>query len=375
MLVVGKIHFGQFAFDLEQQRLSGPDGEIPLNLKSAAVLAYLVQRPQHISTKEELLNAVWADTAVTDDALVQRVLDIRRALGDNSKTPQFIRTHPKRGYEFVAAITESAPESAAPPSPSAPNQTAPGRNWIRIVAASALIITAVAAFWLTRPTPPAEFHIAQLTFLPGMEDYPVFDPSGSKILYASDEAGSANLWVLDETSGERRQVTQGATNFSEPDWSPGGDWIAYRSEEGMGGLYVKSLSTGETIPIAAFGHHPRWSPDGNEIAFHTAGAQAEIDIWSQASRSLRRLKVTAPPLVSISWPAWSADAKTLYFIANASTPRDAPSRRAEWVQLGHQIWRVSAAGGEAKVVTPERVCSRTAVSITTVVSPSLSSSA
>src|ERR1051325_11407858 len=124
MLVVGKVHFGQFVFDLQEHRLSGPAGEIPLNVKSAAVLAYLVQRPGHISTKEELLRAVWADTAVTDDALVQRVLDIRKALGDNSKTQQFIRTHPKRGYEFVAVNVEPVAEPATSPAP------APRRNWM-----------------------------------------------------------------------------------------------------------------------------------------------------------------------------------------------------------------------------------------------------
>jgi Tol biopolymer transport system component/DNA-binding winged helix-turn-helix (wHTH) protein len=352
MLVVGKVYFGRFVFDLDQQRLSGPDGEIPLNLKSAAVLAYLVQRPGHISTKEELLQAVWTDTAVTDDALVQRVLDIRKALGDNSRTPQFIRTHPKRGYEFVAATAESAPDSTVPPLAAAPASASPHRNWIWPAAGSALLLLAALALWMTRPAPPTDLHIAQLTFLPGMEDYPVFGPSGRKILYASDEAGPANLWVLDEASGERKQVTQGAANLSEPDWSPDGDWIAYRSEEGMGGLYARSLSTGETIAIAAVGHHPRWSPDGQEIALHTAGAQAEIDIWSRRSRALRRINITGPPLVGISGPAWSADGKAIYFIANASTPRGAVDRPAEWVQLGHQIWRVSVAGGEARVVTP-----------------------
>lgn len=69
MVAPGKIRFGPYLFDLRQQRLSGPVGEVPLNLKSA----------------------------VTEDALVQRVLDVREALGDNAKTPQYIRTHPKRG--------------------------------------------------------------------------------------------------------------------------------------------------------------------------------------------------------------------------------------------------------------------------------------
>ena len=310
------------------------------------MLAYLLRRPGQIATKEELLSAVWADTSVTDDALVQRILDIRKALGDNSKTPQFIRTHPKRGYEFVGVNLEPAPEPAAPVAPSS------RRSWVWAAAGAVALAVAGTALWMGRPAAPAEIRMAQLTFLPGMEDYPAFDATGHKVLYASDESGAANLWVLDEASGERRQVTQGAANLSEPDWSGDADWIAYRSEEGMGGLFAKSLATGETLPIAAFGHHPRWSPDGQEVAFHTVGAQGDIHIWSRRDRSVRRVTVTAPPLVGLSWPAWSADGKALYCIATTPPLRGSSPRHRDWVQLGHQIWRVSAAGGEAKVVTP-----------------------
>ncbi|MBN9659399.1 MAG: PD40 domain-containing protein [Acidobacteria bacterium] len=342
MVAPGKIRFGPYLFDLREQRLSGPAGEIPLNLKSAAVLAYLAQRPGQIVPKDELLHAVWADTAVTDDALVQRVLDVRKALGDNSKTPQYIRTHPKRGYEFVAA----------PDTP--PVQPAPTRWWKPILA-FALTVAAVAVFWFGRkpPATPVELKIAQLTFLPGMEDYPAFDATGRRILYGSDENGIANLWILEESSGDRRQVTQSKANLSEPDWSPDSDWIAFRSEEGKGGLFAKSLVTGETAPIAEFGHHPRWSPDGRLIAFHTAGAQSDLYIWKKEDRSLRRVIVSTPTLNSLSWPAWSQDGQFLYFIATAQFRSEPAQKRSpDWVYLGHQIWRVNAAGGEASVVTP-----------------------
>jgi hypothetical protein len=67
------LHFGKFEFDLRQRQLTRPEGDVPLNLKSAEVLAYLVQRPQQIVAKDELIRAVWNETAVTEDALEQRI--------------------------------------------------------------------------------------------------------------------------------------------------------------------------------------------------------------------------------------------------------------------------------------------------------------
>ena len=357
MVAAKRIQFGQFLFDLRDQRLIGPDGEIPLNLKSAAVFAYLLQRPGQIITKEELLNAVWTGTAVTDDALVQRVLDIRKALGDNSKTPQFIRTHPKRGYEFVGCRTIDDAEIS--PVPLVEVQSTHKQRWLLAVLAIAAVAIAItiAVIVFPRASPPADqaadFHMAQLTFRSGMEDYPVADVSGRRILYTSDESGTPNLWLLDQSSNERRQVTTGTASLSEPDWSTDGEWIAYHSGEGKGGLYAKSLTANQILPIAPFGHHPRWSPDGTRVVFQTAGGGSDIYIWNRKDASLHRVPIQSPTLQNISWPTWGRDARVIYFVASArfDSATNPPSSQ-DWVHLGHQIWQVSASGGEAKVVTP-----------------------
>lgn len=359
MFAARKIQFGQFLFDLRDQRLIGPHGQIPLNLKSAEVFAYLVQRPGQIIPKEELLNAVWTGTAVTDDALVQRVLDIRKALGDNSKTPQFIRTHPKRGYEFVGIpVIKGEDESAAAPAAIAlEHGKSNKRRWFVASLALVAIAAIVAAVFFARrhvaSEEPANLRMAQLTFRSGMEDYPVPDVTGRHLLYSSDESGTPNLWILDQATGERRQITTGTENLSEPDWSSAGDWIAYRSGEGNGGLYAKSLATNEVRRIAPFGHHPRWSPDGRDLAFQTTGARSEIYIWSLKDRTLHKLTIKSPPLQSISWPTWGRDNSAIYFVAIARFVSSRKSRDSQdWVHLGHQIWKMNASGGAAKVVTP-----------------------
>jgi len=80
----------------------GPD-EIKLRPKSYDVLRYLVENRGRLLGKEELIRAIWSDCAVTDNSLVQCLIEVRRALRDDDQT--MIRTVPRRGYIFEPAVT------------------------------------------------------------------------------------------------------------------------------------------------------------------------------------------------------------------------------------------------------------------------------
>jgi tetratricopeptide (TPR) repeat protein/DNA-binding winged helix-turn-helix (wHTH) protein len=77
-----------------------------LRQKTFQVLVYLLERRERLVTKEELMQTVWKDTAVTDDVLVQCVKEIRRALSDDPHHPRFIKTVPKAGYRFISPVKE-----------------------------------------------------------------------------------------------------------------------------------------------------------------------------------------------------------------------------------------------------------------------------
>lgn len=94
--------------ETELEPLSGlvkRDGqEKYLRPKTLQVLLHLLEQRPRLVTKEELLTQVWQDVAVTDDALVQSIVEIRKALGDNSQQPRFIKTFPKTGYRFIGEV-------------------------------------------------------------------------------------------------------------------------------------------------------------------------------------------------------------------------------------------------------------------------------
>jgi DNA-binding winged helix-turn-helix (wHTH) protein len=96
--------FEQFRFDPTNQCLWRGAAMIALTPKSYAVLGCLLARPGELVSKDELLDAVWPDTAVSDASLKVCVREIRRALGDQVAAPRFIATVHRRGYRFIAAL-------------------------------------------------------------------------------------------------------------------------------------------------------------------------------------------------------------------------------------------------------------------------------
>jgi DNA-binding winged helix-turn-helix (wHTH) protein len=73
-----------------------------LRPKSFDVLHYLVQHPQRLVSREELLRAAWPGVVVTDDSLTQCLIEIRKALDDREKS--IVRTVPRRGYLFDVPV-------------------------------------------------------------------------------------------------------------------------------------------------------------------------------------------------------------------------------------------------------------------------------
>lgn len=99
-----RLKFGEFVVDRREGVLYREGRVVPLAPKPFDTLAHLAAHPQRVVTKQELLDAIWPDTFVTDDVLVQGIVEVRRALGDSAKNPRWIQTLPKRGYRFLGAV-------------------------------------------------------------------------------------------------------------------------------------------------------------------------------------------------------------------------------------------------------------------------------
>jgi len=154
----GRVRFGAFDFDTTTGELRREGHVIKLQPQPARVLALLVAGAGDVVTRETLRDAVWGgDTFVDfDRGLNFCIAQIRSALGDTPETPRFIRTLPKRGYQFIAAIDPAAPtgddaEPVAPVSAAIP-PSRPNRRFVAAVVGAALCAAGVAggAWWVLR---------------------------------------------------------------------------------------------------------------------------------------------------------------------------------------------------------------------------------
>jgi adenylate cyclase len=108
-----QITFGPFRFEPASARLWEDRAEVKLTRKAALVLATLLDRPGSPVSKQELFASVWRGTVVSDDALVTCIQELRKALGDDSKSPTYIETRHRLGYRFAAPVAGPTDELPA----------------------------------------------------------------------------------------------------------------------------------------------------------------------------------------------------------------------------------------------------------------------
>jgi adenylate cyclase len=151
----GKLQVGHGMFDPLTGELCLDGRNVRLRPRTAGFLAHLVQHDDRVVGKNELMEAVWPDSVVTEDSIVQCVKEIRLALGPSAH--EWIRTVPRQGYAFVGNRGEP-PRAAAPPSRR-------GRRLLPGVAVAFVLAAACLLAWRWWPAAPA-VRAASIVVLP-----------------------------------------------------------------------------------------------------------------------------------------------------------------------------------------------------------------
>jgi len=99
--------------DLANECLRYGAQTISLRPKTFAVLRCLIEHADRLVSKTALLEAVWPETVASDGVLMVCIRELRQALGDDPRTPQFIATAHRRGYRFIGHITREAASADA----------------------------------------------------------------------------------------------------------------------------------------------------------------------------------------------------------------------------------------------------------------------
>jgi TolB-like protein/tetratricopeptide (TPR) repeat protein len=106
--------FGRFRLDAAGRLLFREARMIPLAPKAADALLLLIENAGTVIGKDELLKSIWPDTFVGEGSLTRTISILRKALANDAGGQGYIATIPKRGYRFVAPVSETSGQQAHP---------------------------------------------------------------------------------------------------------------------------------------------------------------------------------------------------------------------------------------------------------------------
>lgn len=338
-----------FVLDLDTYRVERDGVPVALEPKAFNLLALMVSRPDHVFTKQEIFDAVWPSTAVSDHALTRVVAQVRKALGDEAREARYLETVPTRGYRWIrpVQVDDGVAASSAPAVPATmrPTGDRPSRTRDRLPRRRRLAFALVglscaaavlAVVWPRLPGQVAEadrvgldllrsqFPV-QVTTHTGADMHPALSPAGDAIAYASDRAGSFEIHVRAFGSGgtDVALTSDGGQNV-QPAWSPDAASIAYHSAV-HGGVWVMPARGGTPRQVVTRGSNPRWSPDGRRIVYQSdehadiapTGFTAQVGstLWIVDAGGGRPDPLTTPghPRGGHGTPAWSRDGRYVAF--------------------------------------------------------------
>lgn len=388
--------FDDVQVDPHSVRVLKAGREVALEPKAFDLLIFLLENPGRLLEKGELLDAVWKDTTVTENALTREIAKLRRGLGDQAKGARYIQTVHSRGYRFIAevgitpgerqnghhSVREKAEnvlngavmvaplvtasegdepqlcgnaESEEKEASGKPLRAPLLRSSKSVALGGGLFVMCLVAMLVWQfyratglPRAPEVLEIAPLTTKPGLALNPTFSPDGNTLAYASDQNGTFELYAKPlAPDGRELQLTADGNWNLEPAWSPDGKFIAYHSDK-RGGLWLMPALGGTPRQLTEFGCRPAWSRDGTLLAFQSESFHDLIQpyassatLWVVAAQggAPRQITQAGAPAGGHLCPAWSPDGQRVAFL-NANL-------------TSYQIWSVPVAGGAAKQMTPD----------------------
>jgi DNA-binding winged helix-turn-helix (wHTH) protein len=209
------VQFDSFTLDLTRRVLSRRGERIHLTAKPLDTLIALVMRPGATVSKQELMEVVWKNTAVTEDVLVQAIGEIRRALGEKTGDDRFVQTVPRQGYRFVMPVRRAVPPDtgSVPDDNPAPMAPASLRRWLLPVSLAVLgglagTIWFVSRWVATTAGAPASDRAAERSLpsdsvrLDSVSAYGTIHAGGVVATVDGDKSRNADAFLEWRTKGE-----------------------------------------------------------------------------------------------------------------------------------------------------------------------------
>ncbi len=352
-----RVRFGPFEVDLHSGELFRDSIRLKLQPQPIQVLGILLEHPGELVTRDELRKRLWPEDTFVDfeQGLNTAIKKLRLALGDEAETPRYIETLPRRGYRFLAEITQLTPTfdpgvvTLLPDPPMAtvatpaPVATVPSQKLrVRLIIAAAILVALSTLCKLSYrelfPMPPRIVGSRQLTRTRLQKTRGCYLATDGSRVYFQEHRGGQK-WMLAQVA------TDGGEISDIP--SPGNvSCLLGISPTGSELLTIGFLPIAMTVPLPTgpahrlplpdLGHWVVLSPDGNSFLY---SANNDHDMFRGSIDGKTQTRLFSLP--NISYPRISPDGTRIRFTVILDNARQ------------RNIWEAGIDGSDPHPLFPE----------------------
>lgn len=191
------IQIGEFRLYQHTNELINDEHRITLDPRQLSLLTFFINNPNRIIGRDELQNAIWQGSIVTDNAINKLVANLRKVFCDDPKAPQYIQTVPKQGYRFIAPINSGVEDTSASSVHSVAQKPALSRYLLLGIVVLAGLLSSLA--WIYGRSPSFQYGESQaLSRVSGGKMFPIVLASQSHVAFLNVTADQGrSLWVAD----------------------------------------------------------------------------------------------------------------------------------------------------------------------------------
>jgi DNA-binding winged helix-turn-helix (wHTH) protein len=294
--------FGQFRVDSGERVLLRNGEIVPLPPRVFDTLLLLVRNSGRALEKEALMKELWPDTFVEEVNLAQHISLLRKALGESPTQPQFIETIPRRGYRFLAEVSE-VKDGPVRPEPAVAQRNQRTRLSfgaplaLAFFASGFLLAIVLVQAW---PTEISPYRFTPLVVDSSLKIAPAWSPSGKTVAYSGEADGAFQIFTRTMSASISTQITRQAKDCFFRFWSPDGQRIFYMAtaeglfsfNRGMFDLWSIGAAGGSAERVMRLVSDAAISPDGKTLAIIRSDRPGGLgELWLSSPPGSRAQKI------------------------------------------------------------------------------------
>lgn len=327
-----KFTFSGIVIDPHSHVLIKGEREKRLEPKVISLLVLLAENSGEVVTRQTITTQLWPDVIVGDEVISQLIYSLRNALGDDAKSPKFIKTIPKKGYCFIPkvalVITQNDNDLDDIVKPDKLNLHHSIKNWQKNRLIKILIFLLVCLFLgiiFLQNQPDTEYSISRilpLTQKVGSEEDFSLSPDKNKMVYVHYTDSQGDLYIRELNSNEEQQLTNDNWFPKSPLWLDSNTVIYIRSKQGVYQI-IRShqqqpieilYESSQPIVDLAYQHGTATEILFTEYTYYKKGRLSSFKSLNLVNGNIQSLDDKYPMLPNaVRHPVYSHDNKTLYF--------------------------------------------------------------